>query len=215
MMERFHTVIFDFDGTLADSGELVLGIMNTLTPEFGFKPITREEIPALKMMPAWKLLTQRSGIPLWNLFKLRRLERRVREELAKHTEEIEMFAGVPEMIRDLRTAGCEVGIVSSNSPRIVQSVLARAGVEPDFIHAGSTFFGKARAIRKALNMYDIDRSRAVYIGDELRDIEACKKAGIDVIAVGWGFNAADALKAAGAKVVETPQELLSILVATQ
>jgi phosphoglycolate phosphatase len=126
-----------------------------------------------------------------------------------------MFTGAPELIQSLRAAGCEIGIVSSNDREIIADVLKHAGAEVDFIHAASRFFGKARAIRSALNMYDISRERAVYIGDELRDIEACKTAGIDMIAVGWGFNASDALRAAGARVVATPQELLDILTSAQ
>jgi len=205
------SVLFDFDGTLADTQDLAFTIINALAPEFGYRPITPEEIPALKLLSAWQLLSQRSAIPLWNLLKLRRLERRVREEFIKRGGGIEVFKGIPEMLRGLRAAGYEIGIVSSNSPRIVHSVLEKAGVRPDFIHGGSRFFGKARAIREALRGYDVSLSHVLYVGDELRDIEACKKIGIKMIAVGWGFNAADALRDAGARVAETPEELLSIL----
>lgn len=208
---KYSTVLFDFDGTLADTQELGFHILNDLAPEFGFAPITREEIPALKEMSAWQLFVKRSGIPLWNLLKIRRLERRVREEFRKRGEEVQFFEGVPEMLRKLHAAGCEVGIVTSNHREVVAGALERAGVEVDFVHAGSRFFGKARAIRRTLTEQNIDASTAVYVGDELRDVEACSKAGIDMIAVGWGYNAAEALRAVGAKVVATPAELMIFL----
>jgi len=207
----YFTILFDFDGTLADTQELAFDILNSVAPEFGIRPITREEIPALKKMSAWQLLRQRSGIPLWNVFKIRRLERRVRAEFLNRADDIHLFSGIPEMMRNARAAGYELGVVSSNAPGIVREVLAREGVEVNFVHAGSRFFGKAGAIRAACAAYDVDRSHAVYVGDELRDIAACKKARIDMVAVGWGFNAADALQGAGAKVAKTPQELLGIL----
>ncbi len=210
---RYFTILFDFDGTLADSEGIALRVVNTLAPEFGLKPLVPEEIPALKTMSAWRLLTERSGISPWNIFKLRRIEQRLRTEFLKHAEEFRVFEGVPEMMRQLSEAGYEIGVVSSNDPRVVKEALARAGVEPLFVHAGSKFFGKARAIREAMREYGIGRSRTVYVGDEIRDIEACKKVGIDMIAVGWGFNSGDALKAAGASLVETPAELVRAIAA--
>ena len=208
---KYRTVIFDFDGTLADSAALSLDIMNSLAPEFGFAPASDDELPQLKKMSARELLAKRIHIPLWNIPKLRRLERRVREKFAKRAGEIRVFDAIPEMMRSLFAAGLEIGVVSSNSQEIVGSVLGRADIETHFIHAGSRFFGKTRAIKSALEEYSVDRSHAIYVGDELRDLDACRKVGIDMIAVGWGFNAADALRSAGARVAATPQELLSIL----
>lgn len=212
---KYRTVIFDFDGTLADSADLALDIMNTLAPEFGFAPITVHELPHLKKMSARELLVERAHIPLWHVFKIRRLERRVREEFIKRASELNSFTGVPEMMRDLYKEGYEIGIVSSNTHSVVVSLLERTGVQVHFIHAGSAFFGKARAIRGAMKEYGVDRRYVVYVGDELRDVEACKKVGIDMIAVGWGLNASDALRDAGVRVLKTPQELLGILGAQQ
>jgi phosphoglycolate phosphatase len=212
---KYRTILFDFDGTLADSAALSISIMNSLAPEFGFAPIVPDEVPQLKKMSARELLVQRAHIPLWHIPKIRRLERRVREEFTKRASEIQTFEGVPEMMQDLYKSGYEIGIVSSNAHEVVAGLLARTGIQVHFIHAGSAFFGKARAIRGALSEYGVDRRYAVYIGDELRDIEACKKVGMGMIAVGWGLNASEILKAAGVEVAATPQALLSILGAQQ
>ena len=210
----YRTILFDFDGTLADTASLSLDIINSLAPEFGFAPIKSEELPSLRTMSARQLLTERARIPLWNIPKVSRLERRVRESLARRSGEIAVFPGIPDMMRNLYSAGYELGVVSSNSENVIRDVLTRNRMDVHFIHAGSKFFGKARAIRSSIRFYGIDRSRAVYIGDELRDVAACKKVGIEMMAVGWGLNAADALEAAGVRVAETPEELLSILTHT-
>jgi phosphoglycolate phosphatase len=209
---EYDTILFDFDGTLADSEHLSLDIMNTLAPEFGYAPIAPDEIPKLKLMSAWQLLDQRSGIPLWNFAKIRRLEKRVREEFQARSKELHVFPGIPELIRDMHASGYRIGVVSSNVQTIVEDVLREAEITVEFIHAGSKFFGKARAIRAALKGYLLDRARVIYVADELRDIDACRKVGIRMLAVGWGFNSPDALRNAGARVAATPAELLRILV---
>jgi phosphoglycolate phosphatase len=73
-------VLFDFDGTIADTEQLVLEATNALADEFGFEPIRPEEHPAIRAMGARERLVKRLGIPLWNVPKVRRIERRAREE---------------------------------------------------------------------------------------------------------------------------------------
>lgn len=206
---RYSIVLFDFDGTLADNSFLFLDVLNALSSEFGFAPVTPDEIPALRHMSAREILTQRLGIPLWNIFKIRRLDRaqkRVWRETISHAD-IRVFPWVPSLIRDIRERGIAVGIVSSNLPEVITRALQSAGVEVDFVHAGSAVFGKARAIRSVLKDHAIDISRAVYVGDEIRDLEACRAVGIPMIGVGWGLNAPEALEAHGAVVVATQEEL--------
>ena len=206
---KYSTVLFDFDGTLADNSFLFLEALNALSGEFGFTPVTPDEIPALRHVSARDILTQRLGIPLWNIFKIRRLDsarKRVWIEKISHVE-VALFEGVADLIQDLREVGIVVGIVSSNLPEVIERTLRSRQVEVDFVHAGSAVFGKARAIRSVLRERRIDVSRAVYVGDEIRDLEACRAVGIPMIGVGWGLNAPEALEARGAVVVATQEEL--------
>lgn len=206
---KYATVLFDFDGTLADNSFLFLDVLNALSGEFGFAPVTPDEIPALRHMSAREILTRRLGIPLWNIFKIRRLDRaqkRIWRETMAHAD-IRVFPWVPSLIRDIRERRIAVGIVSSNLPEVITRALQSAGVEVDFVHAGSAVFGKARAIRSVLRTHGIEVSQAVYVGDELRDLEACRAVGIPMIGVGWGLNAPEALESRGAVVVNTLDEL--------
>lgn len=206
---KYSTILFDFDGTLAENSFLFLDVLNALGNEFGFKPIGVEEIPELRHMSAREILTQRLGIPLWNIFKIRRLDRAQKRVWREKSPQIEihLFPGVPDLIKDIRTEGIIVGIVSSNLPEVIQSTLQSANVEVDFVHAGSRIFNKASAIRQALKTQHVDPSRVVYVGDEIRDLEACRAVGIPMIGVGWGLNAPEALEARGIIVVSTREEL--------
>lgn len=206
---RYRTVLFDFDGTLADNSFLFLDALNALSGEFGFPPVTTDEIPALRHLSAREILTQRLGIPLWNIFKIRRLDRarkRVWLEKISHVD-VRLFEGIADLIQDIRGRGILVGIVSSNLPEVIERTLRSAKVEVDFVHAGSAVFGKARAIRSVLKTHAIDVSGAVYVGDEIRDLEACRTVGIRMIGVGWGLNAPEALEARGVVVVATREQL--------
>ena len=80
-----------------------------------------------------------------------------------------------------------------------------------FIYSGSTF-GKHKVINKWLRIENINPEKVVYVGDEVRDIDAAKKTGIKVIAVGWGFNSQEALAAQNPDfLIERPQELIEIM----
>lgn len=208
---RHTTVLFDFDGTLADSAHTFWLTINAVAPEFGFAPVTEEEIPQLRQMSVRQLLVQRAGIQLWNVLKMRRLERRMREEFRNHADGIRLFEHVPQLLKELREQELRLGIVTSNVRDVVGATLARDSVAVDFIHAGSSFMGKARAITETLKEHSLASERTIYVGDELRDVEACKKVGIDMIAVGWGFNSSEVLREAGVEVVSSPSELLGML----
>ena len=206
---KYTTILFDFDGTIADTEKILHDVMNSLAGEFGYEPIGEHELGALRAMSARTMLTKRLGIPLWNIFKAYRLERRARAEFGKHTADIRLFDGMADVLRQLRTSGRTVGVVSSNDTRIVEQVLEREQVSVDFIHAGFAVLSKARQIRHALKRYGIDKITALYIGDELRDAQACQAVGIPVIGVGWGFNGADVLRSVGVDVAMSPMDLIS------
>ncbi len=206
---KYSAILFDFDGTLAENSFLFLDVLNELSQEFGFEPIGVEEIPRLRRMGAKEILTQRLRIPLWNILKIRRLDRaqkRVWREKVSETE-IRLFSGMPQLIKDIRDRGIVVGIVSSNLLEVIERAIQSAHVEVDFVHAGSRVFGKAGAIRKVIKQYQIDSHSVLYVGDEIRDLEACRTVGIPMIGVGWGLNAPEALQARGVVVVSTLEEL--------
>ena len=80
-----------------------------------------------------------------------------------------------------------------------------------FIYTESNLFGKGRALNNLLIKHRLDPEETIYIGDEVRDIEAAKKAGIKIISVSWGFNSAKLLqKAKPDFLINKPKELLQL-----
>jgi len=202
-------IIFDFDGTLADTIDILLSITNRLSAEFGFKSATKEELAQLSNLNSWQIL-QYSGI---SIFKFPLLIRRLKAELHSEVPHIQLFPGIKEVLLELKKRGFQLGIITSNSRENVLGALERNGLQDTFtfIYSGSTF-GKHKVINKWLRIENIHTEKVVYVGDEIRDIDAAKKTGIKVIAVGWGFNSQEALAAQNPDfLIERPQELIEIM----
>jgi phosphoglycolate phosphatase len=202
-------IIFDFDGTLADTIDILLSITNRLSAEFGFKSATKEELAQLSNLNSWQIL-QYSGI---SIFKFPLLIRRLKAELHSEVPHIQLFPGIKEVLLELKKRGFQLGIITSNSRENVLGALEKNGLQDTFtfIYSGSTF-GKHKVINKWLRIENIHTEKVVYVGDEIRDIDAAKKTGIKVIAVGWGFNSPQALAAQNPNfLIERPQELIEIM----
>jgi len=202
-------IIFDFDGTLADTIDILLSITNRLSAEFGFKCATKEELAQLSNLNSWQIL-QYSGI---SIFKFPLLIRRLKAELHSQVPHIQLFPGIKEVLLELKKRGFQLGIITSNSRENVLGALEKNGLQDTFtfIYSGSTF-GKHKVINKWLRIENIHTEKVVYVGDEIRDIDAAKKTGIKVIAVGWGFNSQEALAAQNPDfLIERPQELIEIM----
>jgi phosphoglycolate phosphatase len=207
----YKAILFDFDGTIADSMPIMLRSLNAIAGEFGFKPATTEEIPQLRKLSARKFITKRLRIPLWHVMKLRRLERRLKEEFAQHTSSLNTFNGMADVLAELRMDGYTVGVVSSAPQDIVENFLRDADITLDFVEAGGGTFGKARLLSASLALHGLTGLPVLYVGDELRDIEACRRVGIPMVGVAWGLNDTETLVSAGVPVAMTPQQLITMI----
>lgn len=197
-------VLFDFDGTLADTITLGINILNSYSDKFKYKKIDREKNGNLSA----RELMEETGIKFW---KLPYLVWFFRRKLGEKSAEIEMIPGIKDLITKLKESGQELGILTSNSAGNVSAFLKRNGIESDFsyIKTKVPVFGKKKALSKAKRLLNED---FVYVGDEIRDVEACRKTGITVVSVAWGFNSAFSLESINPGfVAKTPDEAVSII----
>ncbi len=201
-MEK-KAIIFDLDGTLVDVLPLFIQIFNRLAADFNYAPIGPEEVPAIRKINLKKFLFSKLGLRFWRYGEFLR---KSQADYLEHVAEIEFFPGMPALFRTLKDLGYAVGVISSNTEPAITALLAKHALVADFI-ASTTLLGKARTIKKTLAQVGLNHEFTLYVGDELRDIVACQKAGIPIIAVGWGLNDRTALAATGVPVVDTPAEL--------
>jgi phosphoglycolate phosphatase len=140
------------------------------------------------------------------MVELVKLVKKLKIEHGKIIEEARDFPGIKQMIDELRERKIEVGILSSNNIENIEKWLNKRDIEVDWVISESNIFGKNIAISK------VKSDNMIYVGDEVRDIHACKKAGVKIVAVAWGFNTKKALINAGADyVVEGVTELRNLL----
>lgn len=182
-------VIFDFDGTLVDSLPVVVEIANQMVPEL---KLSKREMAMLREMPA-KDIIKYSGIPYW---RLPRLLIKGKKVLSKRLRDLELFPGMASVLKQLSQDGYKISVVSSNDEDIIRAVLKHEGVEGYMsgVYGNVGLFSKTRAFKKVIKDQKIKLSNAVYLGDEVRDIESAQKAGLTVISVTWGYNGERILK---------------------
>jgi phosphoglycolate phosphatase len=210
-MGQIRTLIFDFDGTLADT--LGLGIEEFRKFFKDSKQLTDgaaiERLRGMTARQAFKAV----GIRWWQLPKLAYL---AREAVRKNIANIKSFDGMHTTLKRLQDAGLHMMIVSSNSTKNIEVFLQSNHMDNYFEHyyGGLGVFDKARALKKVMRANGLTPDECVYIGDEARDIEAAHRVGMRPISVTWGFNNRKALQAAKAQtLVDRPQDLLKLFAA--
>lgn len=201
------TIIFDFDGTLADTLEILLSIYNDAAPKFSMQQIEKSDIKTLRDSSSSEIFKEykvaRYKVPLVALY--------IKRELAKHLTEIEMHKGIPELISELKSKGYRLGILTSNSAVNVLEYLKQQGLDEDFefVYGSRRIFGKDKALNKIMAKHGLNNDDVIYVGDEVRDVTASKKAKVKIIAVTWGFNSKDKLlKTQPTYLVDKPKDIL-------
>lgn len=202
-------LVFDFDGTIADTLLVAVDIVNELSSEFGFPQVSPEEFVTLKHMAPGELM-KLSGLS-WVQLPL--LIKRTHKLFKKHFKHVPPITGMPEVLQQLHQQGFRMGILTSNSKENVEEFLKEHKLEYfEFIKSPKSLFGKAKVLSKICEKSHLFPGNIVMIGDEIRDLDAAKEVGVDSIGVGWGFNSQESLAAAGATLtVATPADLLKVL----
>jgi len=197
-------IIFDFDGTLVDAIPIFLKNANILARKYCYPEIN--DFSKLRNREMKEIIEQEMKIPLLQLPKyVSELKQMVLEEFKK----AKPFTGVDELLKAL-SAKYKIGIVTSNSEEAVRSVLKDQPL--DFVFSDSALFGKADALRRLLKEHGLKKDEIVYVGDETRDIEACKALGVKCVSVSWGMNSEKILRVARPfAIVNNTEELLRIL----
>jgi len=200
-------LIFDFDGTLANTIGAGIAIYNEIAPSYGLRTVTAEEVRELRKLNTRALLDE-LGISRLLVVKL---GAHIRRLLHDRMGEVEMIRGMDASIRDLSDEGFRLGIITSNSADNVRTVLRHFGLLERFlfIEAGVSLFGKPHRIASALKKTGIPASLAMYVGDETRDMEAARKTRVSGVAVCWGANGREAMETEGPDYcIDDPAELI-------
>jgi len=211
-MENIKFVIFDFDGTIAD------------TMPFSFSrslELLRKEKIDLPEKEIIKKIKSNNYFELMKEFKLSWLKipfmlqivKQGQRDLYSQIDKIKIFPGMKNLLKDLRNNNYQIGILSSNMQRNVNKFIKIKRLNFfDIIYCESNILGKDQTFRKMMRKYNLKPEEIIYIGDEIHDVEACKKVGIKIIGVSWGLHTIEALQKNGVDyIVKKPSEILKII----
>lgn len=205
----FRHVVFDFDGTIADTLHLAMDIYNGIAGEMNLRQVTPAARAALARKTPGEVLRELEvplhRVPLIGATIVKHMRQRIGEA---HPVE-----GIPDACRALRESGIKLHIVSSNSSDNIHAFLARHRLHCfDNVVSGGAVFGKHRLLKRLLAKPGVTADSAVYVGDEVRDIKAARRVDMPVVAVGWGYSHPEILaRYAPDHLVSTPAEIAGAL----
>ncbi len=206
---KYLAVIFDFDGTLANTIEAGAHIYNGIAEKKGFNMITRENQLALRSM-APRSAIKKLGVKFYQIPKVA-LE--IRNGLRKQLMDLKIFPGIPETLSELKNKGLKIFLASSNSKENVETFISQKNLGRFFdgIFCGSGVFGKSKTLHKLLKENGLDAAQTLFVADEIRDIEAARKENMAIACVTWGLNSRGALMQNKPDfIIDEPVQLLNI-----
>jgi len=202
-------VLFDFDGTIADSSIALLSAFNYLSREFKYKQISIDELGELRNQEGLKLLVGKLGWKFWNIPTF---TRRMREEIAIRQSDIGLFSDIDSVIKELHKTS-RLGIISSNSPATITAFLQHFKLENYFecVIGDAGYFSKKHSFLNFMDNYRVTADDILYVADEGRDISFCNRLNIPIISVTWGYDDIKILKKKKPTyIAQNPYDILTI-----
>ncbi len=201
-------IIFDFDGTIADSFLTLIEIVNELGKAECLGVFSADQIEKARDLPMREIIFQLK-ISKWKLFFL---ARKIQKKFAQKISQVSPVAEMIPTLQELKKNGFVLGVLSSTRKEILEQFMKNNKIDVfTFIHSERNLFGKAKILKKILKEYHFDSSEAIYVGDESRDIDASREANMRIAAVSWGFNSRKMLeKNHPDYLFDKPKELLTL-----
>ncbi len=203
-------VIFDFDGTIADTFTVVFNHIDRIN-ELKLDSLDTKKIDHYKAIGVRELIKELK----LTKFKIFTISLKFRKLFGEYVTEIKPVDGIGSALEVLQQNGFKMGILSSNSKSNIDTILKLNSLSNYFTFVDSEFalFSKANKLEKLISKHKLDKNDVFYVGDEVRDVEAAKESGVKSIAVTWGYNKIEALKAANPDyIVNSTKELTDIFI---
>ncbi len=186
-----RAVLFDLDGTLADTAPDLAAAVNRMRTDRGMEESPFEQLRPLASAGARGLLGVAFGItPADAGYEAMRTEflDNYAARIAAHTT---LFDGMPELLSAIEARGLRWGIVTNKPERFTDALVPLIGLG----HAACIVSGDTTPHAKphpeplfeAARRLQLDAQACWYVGDDLRDIQAGKAAGMPTVAAAWGY----------------------------
>jgi 2-phosphoglycolate phosphatase len=211
-----RAILFDLDGTLADTAPDLAAAVNFLRTERGLAPTPYSVLRPTASAGARGMIGAAFGLtPADEGYEELRVQwfDRYQSAMAVHST---LFGGVPELLAAITAAGMAWGIVTNKPARFTDPLIPQIGLT----HAGCIVSGDTTGHAKPHPAPLLEGARRLgiaaehcwYVGDDLRDIEAGRAAGMVTVACAWGYCGAHEPTGWGADLLlDTPGDLLDVV----
>lgn len=201
MNNRYDVVLFDFDGTFADTGVGIFRCIQYAVNALGKPPLSQETLRTF------------IGPPVFDSFK-RELDLTDNESffaVEKYRElyaesgiyQFEIYNGIKELFEELSAKGIKIAFASSKPKHFIERIVDYldivnlvsyvSGPESDKAHDDKTVL-----INRAIENLGVDKKRTLMVGDRHFDINGAKNAGVESVGVTYGYGSEDELVSSGA-----------------
>jgi N-acetyl-D-muramate 6-phosphate phosphatase len=187
-------VLFDFDGTLADTAADLAAAVNRMRIEQGHEALSVERLRPFASAGARGLVHAAFGIKPddaeYPALRETFLEYYA-ERICEHTR---LFPGIAELLRELQAREIRWGIVTNKATRFTERIVLELKLKPDCVACGDTtphLKPHPASLLHAAEQLRLPPAACCYLGDDLRDIQAARAAGMRPVAVEWGYHHPD------------------------
>jgi phosphoglycolate phosphatase len=208
-------VVFDLDGTLADTLAAIAGVVNFSLRSMG---LPDHPLDAYRTMVGDGIVVLcRRALPAGRKELEAELLARARARYAGHfLDGARLYDGIVDLLVELRRRGAKLGVLSNKPDELTLKTIEGLGVAELFDSvvgqrdevAPKPDPAGARAIQRA---FGLDAGQILYVGDTATDMETARAAGFTSVGALWGFRTAEELRDHGARfLVAKPAEILPI-----
>jgi len=206
-------LIFDFDGTLADTLPYTFSKIINLSKKYKVEGQEEEIIEKIRAKTPQELMKEfqiswfKIPIILWEI-------RQAQKTLYHHIDKIKIFPGIKSLLKELKNKNIRLFIYSSNIKKNIDTFSKKEGLEDYFekIYVGKSLLGKDKDLLYILKKEGLKKDEVYYIADEIRDVLSCQKAKIKMIGVSWGLAGEKNLKKAGVDfLIHKPAQILPLV----
>lgn len=201
MKTNYDAVFFDFDGTVADTGEGIFASVSYAVKEMGFEPLGNEQLRTFIGPPVFDSFKRMLGV---NDEQALIAVQKYREYYSKTgIFKLRIYDGMRELMEEMKKSGIKLAIASSKPENFINTILDYLDFNSliDFVAAPESDKApesKVALVEKAIKHFSSDKSRTLMIGDRYFDIDGARGAGVESIGVTFGYGSRDELADAGA-----------------
>lgn len=197
----YKNIMFDLDGTVTDSGRAIMSSVEYALSHFGITDQPREKLQTFIGPSLFDSFEREYNMAEDDCNKAVALYRAIYEK--ERMYDVDIYDGIPELLEKLKESGLTVLLITSKPLVFSEKIMEKIGLAKYFDHMVGPDLSdhssdKKRLIEKAVDEYGLKEAECVMIGDTRYDIIGASDAGVDSIAVTYGYGKIDEMKEAGA-----------------